>query len=137
MKKGNKKNKTKLKNQTKEKLNNSNLSEENNISISNINNQDNQSKIINKENSIPNNINSEEKDFDLFEKDLCILDEFYKKGYIFENNYEPTFFINYPTQNISSIPLFTPSTRLNNALQVGEKNEAYIYYYTHKKSNYL
>ena len=136
MKKGNKKNKTKDKKKINEKVNNSNISEENDLSLSNINNQENQSKILNQENNNPNNLNNEEKDFDLFEKDLNILDEYYKKGYIFEPNYEPTFSINYPNQNISSIPLFTPSTRLNNALQIGEKNETYIYYYTHKKSLY-
>jgi hypothetical protein len=32
--------------------------------------------------------------------------------------------------------LFTPSTRLNNALQIGEKNETFIFYYTHKKTLY-
>ena len=64
------------------------------------------------------------------------MDEEYKKGFMIETNYDPTFSINYPNLKIASIPLFTPSTRLNNALQIGEKNETFIFYYTHKKSLY-
>ena len=71
-----------------------------------------------------------------FEKDLRLMDENYKNGLFIESNYEPSFSINYPNQKISSIPLFTPSTRLNNALQIGEKSDSFIFYYTHKKSLY-
>ena len=138
MKKANKKNKAKAKNQTKERMNDSNISDENlgnDLSLSNINNKN---MIIEKddENNLNNNINDEEKDYDLFEKDLLLMDENCKKGYFFEKNYEPSFSINYPSLKIPSIPLFTPSTRLNNALQVGDKNECFIFYYTHKKTLY-
>ena len=77
-----------------------------------------------------------EKENDIFEKTLQLMDEEYKKGFMIETNYDPTFSINYPNLKIASIPLFTPSTRLNNALQIGEKNETFIFYYTHKKSLY-
>ena len=77
-----------------------------------------------------------ENENDIFEKTLQIMDEEYKKGFMIETNYEPTFSINYPNLKIASIPLFTPSTRLNNALQIGEKNETFIFYYTHKKTLY-
>ena len=77
-----------------------------------------------------------ENENDIFEKTLQIMDEEYKKGFMIETNYEPTFSINYPNLKIASIPLFTPSTRLNNALQIGEKNETFLFYYTHKKTLY-
>ena len=136
MKKGIKKDKTKKKNQTKEKkLNNSNLSEEfedNDIFISNIKNNNQ----INDDKKYSNNINNEDSDFDLFEKDLKIMDENYKNGDYFEPNYEPNFSIIYPDKKMNSIPLFTPSTRLNDTFQIEEKNECFIFYYTHKKSLY-
>ena len=135
MKKGIKKDRTKNKKQNKDKLNNSNLSEEfedNDIFISNMKNNNQ----INDDKNYSNNINNEDSDFDLFEKDLEIMDENYKNGDYFEPNYEPNFSIIYPDKKMNSIPLFTPSTRLNDALQIEEKNECFIFYYTHKKSLY-
>ena len=138
MKKGIKKEKTKKRNQTKDKLNNSNVSQEleNDNSLSNIktNNQINEDK--NNINIINNINNEEENGIDLFEKDLEIMDENYKNGDYFEPNFEPNFSIIFPDKKMNPIPLFTPSTRLNDALQVEEKNECFIFYYTHKKSLY-
>ena len=74
----------------------------------------------------------EEDSGDIFEKALLLMDEYAKQGLMFTDDYEPKSII-YPT---SKIPLFTPSTRLNSALQVDDKNDCYFYYYTQKKSLY-
>ena len=74
----------------------------------------------------------EEDSGDIFEKALLLMDEYAKMGLMFTDDYEPKSII-YPT---SKIPLFTPSTRLNSALQVDDKNDCYFYYYTQKKSLY-
>ena len=64
------------------------------------------------------------------------MDEYDKKGLTFTSDYEPNFNINYPTTKFSTIPIFTPSTRLNSALQIEDKNECYFYYYIQKKTLY-
>ena len=131
MKKKNKGTKRNKPDKLKENLNNSNLSEENKeneISIF----SSNKNTIIEKCEISQNE--SKEEEFDLYEKELNLMDEYYKKNLIFEKNYESSFSINYPNLKIDQIPLFTPSTRLNNALQVDDKNECFIFYYTHKKS---
>ena len=136
--------KKKSKKQIKENLNNSELSEDLQESESFTLNNDNTNNklIIEEENKNPNNNlnNKEEKENenekDIFEEALSLLDENYQKGLIFEKEFEPNFWINYPYMKFKTIPLFTPSTRLNKALQVEEKNECFIYYYTHKKSLY-
>ena len=81
-----------------------------------------------------NSINIEEDN--IFEKALCELDENYKKGISLITDYEPDFSINYPEIKISPIPMFTPSTKLNAALQLEDKNDCLIFYYTHKKTLY-
>lgn len=81
-----------------------------------------------------NNSNIEEDN--LFEKSLCAMDENYKDGLYFIADYEPDFSINYPEIKINPIPLFTPSTKLNAALQLEDKNDCLIFYYTHKKTLY-
>ena len=81
-----------------------------------------------------NDSKEEEIQFDLYDKNLIIMDELYRKRKIFENNYEANFSVNYPYPKMEHIPLFTPSTRLNTALQVDDKNECFIFYYTQKKT---
>ena len=81
-----------------------------------------------------NNINIEEDN--IFEKALCSMDENYKNGLSIITDYEPDFSINYPEIKVSPIPMFTPSTKLNAALQLEDKNECLIFYYTHKKTLY-
>ena len=81
-----------------------------------------------------NNKNIEEDN--IFEKSLCEMDENFKKGISLITDYEPNFSINYPDIKVNSIPMFTPSTKLNAALQLEDKNECLIFYYTHKKTLY-
>ena len=78
----------------------------------------------------------EEDSDDIFERTLMLMDEYDKKGLTFTSDYEPNFSINYPTIKFSIIPIFTPSTRLNSALQIEDKNECFFYYYIQKKSIY-
>lgn len=142
MKKKTKKEKTKNKKQIKENLNNSELSSDIHEDESFILNDKSRNKIFEEDNNNDNNHNNsnneeeKENENDIFENALSLLDENYKNGLIFEKEFEPNFSINYPNKKFMTIPLFTPSTRLNNALQVEEKNECFIYYYTHKKSLY-
>ena len=140
MKKKAKKEKSKNKKQNKEKLNNSELSEELQEDESfTLFNDDNKKIIEEDKNDSNNNLNNKvDQDIqkDIFEQALSLLDENCRKGMILEKEYEPKFSINYLNEKFMTIPLFTPSTRLNNALQVEEKNECFIYYYTHKKSLY-
>ncbi len=72
----------------------------------------------------------------IFEKALCAMDENYKKGLCIITDYEPDFSINYPKIKVNPVPMFTPSTKLNAALQLEDKNECLIFYYTHKKTLY-
>ena len=72
----------------------------------------------------------------IFEKALCSMDENYKNGLSIIADYEPDFSINSEEIKVSPIPMFTPSTKLNAALQLEDKNECLIFYYTHKKTLY-
>ncbi len=124
--------KEKTKNKNNDKLNNSNISSENPDNEFSILN--NNSIIIDKEINNIQKDNDEEKD--IFESALLLMDEKCKNGLSFTTNYEPNFSINYPGYKCETIPIFTPSTKLNKALQIGEKNDCFIYYYTQKKSLY-
>ena len=93
-----------------------------------------QNKISKEESN--NSGNEEEKEISKFEQSLNLMDTFYKEGLLFEKDFEPDYSINYPNLQVNDIPCFTPSTRLNNALQIEDKNEFLIYYYTHKKTLY-
>ena len=64
------------------------------------------------------------------------MDENHKKGLSFLTDYEPHFSINCPNLKIGTFPMFTPSTKLNKALQLEDKNDCLIFYYTHKKTLY-
>lgn len=137
MKKRNKKGKT------KNKQNNQSFSEDNHENEFSILNEDNNNSLIKQEDLIiqenKNNKNDDDKNEtnknDIFENALLLMDQNRKKGISFTNNYEPNFSINYLCSNFNGIPAFTPSTRLNKALQIVEdKYESFIYYYTHKKS---
>ena len=133
----NKKGKTKKKNQNKS--NNQSLSEDNiKNDFSILNNEE----IINslvideeiKQNKKEND--QDENSGDIFEKALLLMDERAKENLIFTSNYEPNFSINYLNKKVEAIPIFTPSTRLNTALQIEDKSECFVYYYTQKKSLY-
>ena len=137
MKKRNKKGKT------KNKQNNQSFSEDNHENEFSILNEDNNNSLIKQEDLIiqenKNNKSDDDKNEnnknDIFENALLLMDQNRKKGISFTNNYEPNFSINYLCSNFNGIPAFTPSTRLNKALQIVEdKYESFIYYYTHKKS---
>lgn len=130
------------KNNRKNNLNNSNnsgISEnipQNEFSI--LNNELGNSILIDEEinNKKEEKEEDEKEDYssDIFEKALLLMDENVKKGLIFTEDYEPKFSI--ISSKIKEIPIFTPSTRLNSALQVDDKNDCYFYYYIQKKSLY-
>ena len=120
----------------------------NNLNYS-VDNQVNEISIFNNENSIildeslnldnnqqidDNQNNKNNKD--IFESALLLMDEKMKNGLCFTPNYEPNFSINYPNEKFKTMPIFTPSTRLNSALQIEDKDECFIFYYTQKKTLY-
>ena len=131
--------KDKSKNKSKEKLNNlktpEDIIEESSISII-----DNDNKIIIDEEKNKKVNNEEQDEYDIekdkFEQDLRLMDENHKKGLSFLTDYEPHFSINCPNLKIGTFPMFTPSTKLNKALQLEDKNDCLIFYYTHKKTLY-
>ena len=111
-------------------------------------NQENEFSILNKDNS---NITNKEINFsikekeedkndensgDIFENALALMDENSKNRLNFTEEYEPDFSINYPNTIFNAIPIFTPSTRLNNALQIEDKSSCLFFYYIKKKSLY-
>ena len=111
-------------------------------------NQENEFSILNKDNT---NITNKEINFkikekeedkndensgDIFENALALMDENSKNRLNFTEEYEPDFSINYPNTIFNAIPIFTPSTRLNNALQIEDKSSCLFFYYIKKKSLY-
>ena len=111
-------------------------------------NQENEFSILNKDNS---NITNKEINFsikekeedkndensgDIFENALALMDENSKNRLNFTEEYEPDFSINYPNTIFNAIPIFTPSKRLNNALQIEDKSACLFFYYIKKKSLY-
>ena len=141
MKRRNKKEKSKIK-KTDNSIN-LNISEEHQENEFSILNENNESSIIieeqnnvNKNKKEPDEITDDGENNDIFENALILMDEESKNGKSFTSTYEPTFSINYPDNRFNTIPIFTPSTRLNSALQIEDKNECFTFYYTHKKTLY-
>ena len=142
-----KKEKTKNIKNNKSNNNNQSISEDNshnefsiinneaeNSSIIDIEINNNNKKEENKNNEDQNN--KDEESNDIFEKALLLMDKNVKNGMSFISNYEPNFSINYVNNKFEAVPIFTPSTRLNAALQIEDKNEAFFYFYTQKKTLY-
>ena len=102
----------------------------NNTTNNNIN-DNNLSNFQKNNNSINTNLNEEN---DAFERALSYIDAFFiKSNHTFpSDSYEPNYNILYPSEKFETIPLVTPSTRLNKALQIEDKNQPFIYYYTQK-----
>ena len=134
--------KEKNKNNNNDNLNNLSYSEVNQDNDLSIFNQNNESSIILDENENEKNKNLKDDNQinqnknDIFESALLLMDQKIKNGLCFTQNYEPTFSINYPDSQFKTIPIFTPSTRLNSALQIEDKDECFIFYYTQKKTLY-
>ena len=135
------------KNRKNKDYSNINLSISNSLSYSE-DNKENEFYILNEENSKiiedkRNFIKKEKKEDknnekydDIFENALYLMDQNSKNKLNFTEDYEPNFSINYPTTKFDTIPIFTPSTRLNNALQIEDKSSCFFYYYIRKKSLY-
>ena len=139
--------KGRAKNKKNKDKRNDNLNISNSLSYSE-DNQENEFSILNKDNS---NITNKEINFsikekeedkndensgDIFENALALMDENSKNRLNFTEEYEPDFSINYPNTIFNAIPIFTPSTRLNNALQIEDKSSCLFFYYIKKKSLY-
>ena len=139
--------KGRAKNKKNKDKRNDNLNISNSLSYSE-DNQENEFSILNKDNS---NITNKEINFsikekeedkndensgDIFENALALMDENSKNRLNFTEEYEPDFSINYPNTIFNVIPIFTPSTRLNNALQIEDKSSCLFFYYIKKKSLY-
>ena len=139
--------KGRAKNKKNKEKRNDNLNISNSLSYSE-DNQENEFSILNKDNS---NITNKEINFsikekeedkndensgDIFENALALMDENSKNRLNFTEEYEPDFSINYPNTIFNAIPIFTPSTRLNNALQIEDKSSCLFFYYIKKKSLY-
>ena len=128
--------------------NSNNNNNSNNLSLSE-DNQDNELSIFNEKNDssiifqeieknkkqIEDNQKNQNKN-DIFENALLLMDQKIKNELCFTPNYEPNFSINYPSTKFKTMPIFTPSTRLNSALQIEDKDECFIFYYTQKKTLY-
>ena len=135
------------KNRKNKDYSNINLSISNSLSYSE-DHKENEFSILNEENSKiiedkRNFIKKEKKEDknnekydDIFENALYLMDQNSKNKLNFTEDYEPNFSINYPTTKFDTIPIFTPSTRLNNALQIEDKSSCFFYYYIRKKSLY-
>lgn len=120
-------------------LNNLSSSEDNQENELSIFNQNNESEIFLEENESDKNrkqIEENPNKNDIFESALLLMDQKIKNGLCFTPNYEPNFSINYPSTKFKTMPIFTPSTRLNSALQIEDKDECFIFYYTQKKTLY-
>ena len=120
-------------------LNNLSSSEDNQENELSIFNQNNESEIFLEENESNKNrkqIKENPNKNDIFESALLLMDQKIKNGLCFTPNYEPNFSINYPNTKFKTMPIFTPSTRLNSALQIEDKDECFIFYYTQKKTLY-
>lgn len=136
-------NKTNKKGKNSNNNNNSNnlsLSEDNQDNELSIFNENNDSSIIFEEieknkKQIEDNQKNQNKN-DIFENALLLMDQKIKNELCFTPNYEPNFSINYPSTKFKTMPIFTPSTRLNSALQIEDKDECFIFYYTQKKTLY-
>ena len=120
--------------------NNLSLSEDNQDNELSIFNENNDSSIIFEEieknkKQIEDNQKNQNKN-DIFENALLLMDQKIKNELCFTPNYEPNFSINYPSTKFKTMPIFTPSTRLNSALQIEDKDECFIFYYTQKKTLY-
>ena len=120
--------------------NNLSLSEDNQDNELSIFNENNDSSIIFEEieknkKQIEDNQKNQNKN-DIFENALLLMDQKIKNELCFTPNYEPNFSINYPSSKFKTMPIFTPSTRLNSALQIEDKDECFIFYYTQKKTLY-
>ena len=120
--------------------NNLSLSEDNQDNELSIFNENNDSSIIFEEieknkKQIEDNQKNQNKN-DIFESALLLMDQKIKNELCFTPNYEPNFSINYPSTKFKTMPIFTPSTRLNSALQIEDKDECFIFYYTQKKTLY-
>ena len=115
-------------------IQNKNLKKTANDTNESLNNKTNTNKFSymkNNNNSININPSIEE---DTFERALSYIDTFFiKSNHTFPADpYEPNYNILYPSEKFETIPLMTPSTRLNKALQIEDKNQSFIYYYTQK-----
>ena len=115
-------------------IQNKNLKKTANDTNESLNNKTNINKFSytkNNNNSININPSIEE---DTFERALSYIDTFFiKSNHTFPSDpYEPNYNILYPSEKFETIPLMTPSTRLNKALQIEDKNQSFIYYYTQK-----